>query len=133
MAEGGVATLPIIKHFEIFKDFLLGLVSCEVLSMMKEFPFHGAKEALDAGVSPAIAFAAHAGRDTVRGQQLLIGPCGLLTPSVGVMQESGLGLPGFERHAEGLFGDISGQARAHRPADDGTRVQVHRPGWAAPP
>lgn len=67
IAEGGVAALPIIKHFEIFKDLLLGLVSCEVLSMMNEFPFQGAKEALDAGVVPAIAFAAHASRDTVRG------------------------------------------------------------------
>jgi len=72
--------------------------------MMNEFPFQGAKEALDSGVVPAIALAAHAGRDTVHGQHLLIGRCGILTPAVGVMQESGLGLPGFERHAEGLFG-----------------------------
>ncbi len=104
IAEAGVAALPTIKHFEIFKDLLLGPVSCGVLSMMNEFPFQGAKEALDAGVVSAITFAAHAGRDTVRGKHLLIGPCGILIPSVGVMQESGLGLPGFERHAEGLFG-----------------------------
>lgn len=72
--------------------------------MMNEFPFQGAKEALDAGVVPPIAFAAHASRDTVRGKHLLIGLCSILTPSVGVMQKSGLGLPGFERHTEGLFG-----------------------------
>ena len=49
------------------------------------------------------------------------------------MQESGLRLAGFERHAEGLFGYISGQARAHRPADDGTRVQVQQHGQIQPP
>ena len=38
IAEGGVAALPIIKHFEIFKDLLLGLVSCGVLSMIDVSP-----------------------------------------------------------------------------------------------
>jgi len=56
-----MAALPLIQPFEVFKDLLLGLFSCVTLTMMNEFPFQGAKEALDADVVSAIPFATQLG------------------------------------------------------------------------
>jgi hypothetical protein len=49
-----VAALPIIEHFKVLKDLLPGFLPRPVLAMMNEFPFQGAKEALDAGIVPTV-------------------------------------------------------------------------------
>lgn len=77
-----MAALPIIKYFEIFKDLLLGLFPCVVLTMMNEFLFQGTKEALDAGVVPAISFATHAGNETVLVKETLVARGDILTSTV---------------------------------------------------
>ena len=97
-------TRSIVEHLNVFEDVLLGFGSCGIVPMVHELALQCPEEALHAGVVPAIAFAAHAGRDAVRGEQLLVRPCGILTPAIGVMQESSFGQPSGERHAEGLFG-----------------------------
>jgi hypothetical protein len=92
------------KHLDVFEDVLLGFVLCGIVPMVHEFSLERPEEAFDAGIVPAISFAAHARRDEVRGQHLLIWPCGILTPAIGVMQEPSVGLPGRECHTECLLG-----------------------------
>ena len=120
IAKGRVAPLPMIEHLDILEDVLGCFAPRRVLPMVHELALQRPEEALHTGIVPTVAFAAHTGCDAMRAEQLLVGPCRILTPAIGVMQESCCGLPRGERHAEGLFGSISGQARTHRPADDGT-------------
>jgi hypothetical protein len=49
---------------------------------MNEFPFQGAKEALDAGVVPASPFEPHAGGETVLLKVMLVARGCILTPTV---------------------------------------------------
>ena len=88
IAEGRVPTRPIVEHLDVFEDVLFRFRSCGIVPMVHEFPLQCSEEALDTGVVPAIAGAAHAGRDAIRGEQLLVGPCRILPPAIGVMQES---------------------------------------------
>jgi len=99
-----VTALPIIEHLDVFEDVLFGFVSCGIVPMIDEFPLQRPEEAFDTGIVPAIARAAHAGREAVRHEHLLIRLCSILAPPIGVMQEAGLGPPGREGHAEGLLG-----------------------------
>ena len=65
-----MAPLPIVEHLDVFEDILLGFVSCGIVPMVHEFTFERPEEAFDAGVVPAVAFAAHAGRDAMRSRKL---------------------------------------------------------------
>ena len=69
-------TRPIVDHLDVFEDVLFCFRSYGVVPMAHEFPLQCSEEALDTGVIPAIAAAAHAGHDAMHG----------------------------ERHAEGLLG-----------------------------
>lgn len=93
-----MASLPVIKHFEVFKDLLLRLLPRPVLAMMNEFPFHGAKEALDAGVVPAIPLPRHADGDSRRRKRLLVGEGCLLTAAIGMVEETGFRSASLQRH-----------------------------------
>lgn len=104
IAEGRVSTRPIVEHLDVFEDVLFRFHSYGIVPMVHEFPLQCSEEALDTGVVSAIAGAAHAGRDAIHGEQLLVGSCRILTAAIRMMQKSGCGLPGFERHAEGLLG-----------------------------
>ena len=73
-----MAPLPMIEHLDILKDVLCRLAPRRVLSMVHEFTLQRPEETFHAGVVPAIAFAAHAGRDAVRGEQLLVLPGSIL-------------------------------------------------------
>lgn len=55
-----MAALPIIKHFEVFKDLLPGLLPPPVQARMNQLPFQGTEEALGADVVLAIPFSRHA-------------------------------------------------------------------------
>lgn len=125
-------TRPIVQHFAVFDDVLFRVRSGGLVPMVHECALYCSEEALDTRVVPAGAFAAHAGRDAMRGEQQLRGSCGILTAAIGVMQESCCGLSRAERPAEGLLGSISGPARAHRPADHRPRGQIQEHGQIQP-
>ena len=77
-----MAALPIIKHFKVFKDLLLGFLPCPVLAMMNQFPFQRAEEALNAGVVPTVSSTRHA-PGHARGPQVLLVGCGcILTAAI---------------------------------------------------
>ena len=69
-------TRPIVEYLAVFEDVLFRFRSDGIVPMVHEFPLQCSEEALDTGVIPAIAAAAHAGHDAMHG----------------------------ERHAEGLLG-----------------------------
>lgn len=69
-------TRPIVDHLDVFEDVLFRFRSYGIVPMVHEFPLQSSEEALNTGAIPAIAAAAHAGHDAMRG----------------------------ERHAEGLLG-----------------------------
>jgi len=94
-----VAALPIIKHFEVFKDLLPGFLPCAVLAMMNEFPFQRAEETLHAGIIPAVASARHASDDSRRGQALLVGRGCILTALVGMVEQPPFRMTPMKRHS----------------------------------
>ena len=103
IVEGRVSTRPIVEHLNVFEHVLFRFRSYGIVPMVHEFPLQCSEEALDTGVVSPIAGAAHAGRDAIYGEQLLVGSC-RMTAAIRMMQTSGCGLPGFERRAEGLLG-----------------------------
>jgi len=78
------------KTLRRFKDLLLRFfLPRPVVAMMNGFPFHGAKEALDAGVVPAIPLPRHADGDACRRKRLLVGDGCILTSAIGMVEETG--------------------------------------------
>ncbi len=73
-----MAPLPIIEHLDILEDVLCRLAPRRALPMVHELALQRPEETFHAGVVPAIAFAAHAGRDAVGGEHLLVPPRGIL-------------------------------------------------------
>ena len=71
-------TLPIIEHLDVLKNILFGFVSCDVMPMIDQFTLESSEETLDAGVVPAVAFAAHAGDEAVLIKQTLVACRGIL-------------------------------------------------------
>ena len=124
VAESGVTTQSIIGHFNVHNDVLCRLFPCAVLTMIDEFALQCAEEALDAGIVPTVACAAHAGGDAVFTQQTLIAARGILTAPIRVVRESGRGIAVPERHRERLLRELTREPRPHRPAHHGARVDV---------
>ena len=61
-------TLPIIEHLNVFEDILCRVFTGRVVQMVYEFALECPEEALDTGIVPAVASAAHAGNDAVGGK-----------------------------------------------------------------
>ena len=97
----GVVTLPYALHLEI------------------------QEESLHDGVVPAVCFAAHAGAQSVSGQQSTMSIAGILATAVRVNDESGKRLPMCNGHLQGRANQFSGHARGHCPSDDLAREQIH--------
>lgn len=114
-----MAALPIIKHFEVFKDLRLGLFSCVVLTMIDQFSFQGAKEALDADIVPTASSPRHA-PSYARGLQLLLGGRGgILTPAIGMMEQTRLRVPSLQRHVQCVLRQLPRESIPHGPAHHG--------------
>ncbi len=95
-----MAALPIIKHLDVFEDVLLRFVSCGVVSMIDQLTLPCPKETFDAGVVPAVAFAAHAGTEAIGGKDALVARGRILTPTVRMVEEPCRGGSVRKRHRE---------------------------------
>lgn len=115
-----MTAFPVIEHFDILEDLPPGFVPGGVVLMIHELALERPEEAFDTGIIPAVASTAHAGRDAVRSEQLLVPRGGILTAAVRVMQEPRRGCPVGQRHGESVFGQVQSQAIAHRPANHRT-------------
>ena len=96
--------------------------------MIDEFTLECDEEALHAGITPAVAGAAHARGDAVRVEQTLVARGGILTAAIRVVQEPVREGSVRQRYGEGTLGQIHGQMVAHRPADHAARVQIDHDG-----
>lgn len=115
-----MAALSIIKHFEIFNDFLCGLVSCGVLTMMNEVPFQGTKEALDAGIVPTGSSPRHAPSYARGPQALLIGICRVRSAPIGMVEHAWLRLTPMQRPLKGVLRQLLREPNPHGPAHHGS-------------
>lgn len=76
---------PVVKHLDVFKDFLPRLASGLIASFRGQFLLECRKEALRDSVVPAILHAAHARHDAVLLQQCAVFLCGVNPTAVGVV------------------------------------------------
>ncbi len=61
-----MTTLPIVEHFHPLEDSLFGVYTCRVALMMNKFFLERGEEALDDGIVPAVALAAHGAANAMR-------------------------------------------------------------------
>jgi hypothetical protein len=99
VAQGRMWPAAVVEHRNVFDDvaarFFAGLIALP----MDPLGFERAKEALDNGVIPTIAFATHAVDNPVRLQQTMERSVGILRALVGMMQQLTTGrLPTPQRH-----------------------------------
>src|ERR1700751_2285161 len=108
----------IVKHLDVFEQRLPRRLPRRVIVMMRQLPFQRAEEALHYGVVVAIARAAHAGRQAVAGQQLLILIARVLHPAIAVVQQALGWRAVLQRHPQSSAAEIGPQTVAARPTND---------------
>jgi hypothetical protein len=74
LAEGRVTTPPIVEHLDVLDDVLFCFVPSCVEPMVHELALECPENALDTGIVPAVACAAHAGGDAVLAEQSDVAP-----------------------------------------------------------
>ena len=114
----------IIEDLNVFKYIQSGFISGGVGLVEYQFGFEGTKEAFRQSIVIAIAFAAHTTKHFVFGQQGLIVVAGILTATVGMMEQSWQGLSGGNGHLQGVDDQLAMQALTHRPADDPPCIEI---------
>ena len=88
----------VVEAFYIGKEVSPGLFFGCVDAVMDAFGLERVKEALHRRITPAIALAAHGGRDVGRGQCLPVGLGCILNASIRMMNEPGCGALSFQSH-----------------------------------
>ena len=117
--------LTIIPDFDIGEHRLPGLGKGLKVRAGDAFRFQRMKKALHGGIIPAVALATHGGEDPMRGEHLLIGAAGVLTPPIRMVEQPGSRLPAAQRRDEGREGERLVEGRAQRPPDDLPGAEVH--------
>ena len=122
LAERRMATLLVIEHFDVVEQRpLRRAVAVEVLA---ELALHGREKALHHGIIPAVATPAHAARDAVGLEYVLIIVAGVRASLVRMMEQPDRRTSPLQRHLERLDREVSVVHRADRPADDEPREQI---------
>src|SRR5438309_12045534 len=83
IAEGRVATPPILEHLDVLEDVLFRFFTGRVVPMVHELALECPKEAFDTGVVPAVSCAAHAGAYSVLAEQPLGATCRIPDAPIG--------------------------------------------------
>ena len=79
-------SVTVIKHRYVIQDILLGFIPTLVVPPMHSFLLQAAEEALDYGIVPAVAFAAHARHHATVSEALLIFMACILASPIGMVQ-----------------------------------------------
>jgi len=108
----------VVKTDDIVVDVVGGLHRVGIVALPEPLHFEVEEEALNDGVIPAVALAAHAGDEAVSGQQGAVCLTGVLAAAVGVEDESGRGFAQVKGHLQGGANEFCGHARGTGPADD---------------
>src|SRR5262249_22202039 len=125
-------SLLVVEDLDVVEPFLLRLgVASESLS---ELELERREPALHGSVVNAVAAAAHAARDPVRSENLLVVLARVGTSLIRVVQQARLRAEATpaQSHLERLDYEMPVVDGAQRPADDGTREQVDDRGEEQP-
>ncbi len=83
-----MASLPIIKHFDIVKDLGLSLLACLIVPAMNEFHLQRVEEAFGHRIIPTIPLAAHTALNPCGAQSGLKGFTGILNAPIRMVTEA---------------------------------------------
>jgi len=119
-----MASQAIVENFNVFKNVSLGLHAGEIMTLMDQLSFQGAKETFHGSIVVAIALAAHTSLNLIFGQPMAIILAGILTAPIRMMQQARRWLPGFQSQTQGSQHQLPFQAFSHSPADNPARVQI---------
>src|SRR5256885_9619289 len=114
--------LPIVEELEVLEELGARHRPGGPGRIVDQLDLQRREEALGDGVVPAIAPQAHTADDPVLRQQPLVVAARILTPTIGMMQQTLRRGPTGQRPAAGLAGGIIRDALAHRPGGRKTRA-----------
>lgn len=103
IAQRRMTAFAIVKHFDVLKDRPLRQLTALIGVPVGPLAFERTEKRLHGRIVIAIPFAAHAHLDSLLAQQGLIIPTGILTATIGMMQQSCLWMPADESHVQGLL------------------------------
>ena len=106
-----MTAFPIVEHLEVLEDILSRFFTGRVVPLGHELAFECPEKAFATGVVPASADAAHAARDAVCVEQLLVATCGVPAPAIRVVQEPLPGRAMLQGHRERVLRKIPGVSR----------------------
>ena len=109
VSERLMQALWIVKGFDVTEHAEAGFFEIVEVFLVGPLVFEGPEEAFHDGVIVAAAGAAHGAVDAKRAQRLLIGIAGVLTATIGVVQElASVGSSQLDSLAEGLGDQLRG-------------------------
>ena len=128
-----VQPCPVIPEQPV-EGFVLGLAEGFEAHSMQPLDLEGAEQCLRAGVVPAVALAAHRGRDATLVERLVELVAGILTAAIAVEdQRSVLAGRALEPgHLQRVDDELASHAVAHRPAHDPATEQIYNYGQIQP-
>jgi hypothetical protein len=125
--------LPIVEDFQVVKENGTCLLMRSEDVAFNTLSLHGSPNGLHQRIIPAIPFPTHADRDPAFCEASPVGTAGILTPTIGVMQQSFSRLTTTQCHVQsiGYQGFITG--RTHRPTHDKARIAIDNASEIEPP
>lgn len=101
-----MAAQPTMEHLDVFKDILSRLFTGRIPPLVHQLALEGPEETFDTGIVLAVAFAAHAGNETVPSGYPLIAHRCILTAAIRIVHEPARGSPARQGHREGTLDEI---------------------------
>lgn len=120
-----MGALAVVEIFDVVKQFGACLLVGGEGDAVNQLQFECAPEAFHEGVVIAVGSAAHRRKRAGLGQSLAVSAGGVLDAAIGVEDEAGLGLFAQKGHAQGTQDERGVDRRAHVPAHDLARAEVH--------
>ncbi len=118
VAERGVATTPVVKHFDVVEQIGDGCGAGCVARAVYPFVLQAVKEALRRRIVPAVSLAAHRANHAVQGEFVLQQLARVLAASIRVMDEPRRWPSAEPCHRQRIGHDVGRHARLDRPAHD---------------
>src|SRR5881396_4160401 len=88
MIEQRMASLPVIKDLDVFKNTFFRLLSGKIPLMVYELGLQGMKERFKTGIVITVSSAAHAGKNAARFERFAEFLAGILNAMIGMEDKS---------------------------------------------
>ena len=120
--------MSVIKHFDVVEHIGPGLRPCLIVTPMDPFPFEQGEETFCHGVIVTIPSPTHAARDALIPKQFLEIAAGILTATIGVMNETRYWWALSYGYLEGLQDQVALKPRPQAPPHHFPRIEVEHDG-----